>query len=330
MRTLSTLMQASQNKKPGCNPAKIKNFNYSRMSKNQTLDLIANTAPSKIAELDIVKDRFIKNYNLSHKSSQGDLMYHRQVVFFNQQIAGNTQLSQADKFSLYACFVTAAVNGYSFDPEDNEVYLVAYKGKATLMRQAGAHVRRLIRTNQVQYVEQAKLVYKGDVFEVEGGRVQRHIERFETDEIIAGYVRFVIDEKGNDRFFIYRRSDFEAWRKKSPNPKTILKNGNQGSYLSESLWDNGVVGGTQPEPGFLRTKIIKHACKEKCWAVGSLPVDVEHFSVETDVEEEAIYHEHEELPAEGAQYVSYENASPEPAATAPTQSNTPAEDPDAF
>jgi recombinational DNA repair protein RecT len=299
------------------------------MSKNQTLELIANTPSSKIAELDIVRDRFIKNYNLSHKSSQGDLMYHRQVVFFNQQISGNQQLAQSDKFSLYACFVTAAVNGYSFDPEDNEVYLVAYKGKATLMRQAGAHVRRLIKTNQVQYVEQAKLVYKGDVFEVEGGRVQRHIERFDTDIIIAGYVRFVIDEKGNDRFFIYRKSDFESWRKKSPNPKTILKNGNNGSYLSESLWDNGIVDGTQPEPGFLRTKIIKHACKEKCWAVGSIPVDVEQFTVEMDVEEEVHeYDEHEVIQnEEPTHFFNYENVQQEPVVA---QSQPTVEDPDAF
>lgn len=256
------------------------------MSKNVTMELIQNTPANKLAELEIVRDRFIKNYNLSHKSQQGDLMYHRQLVFFNQQISNNQQLANSDKFSLYACFVTAAVNGYSFDPEDNEVYLVAYKGKATLMRQAGAHVRRLIKTNQVQYVEQAKLVYKGDIFEVENGRVVRHVEKFETEEIVGGYARFVIDEKGNDRFFIYRKSDFDAWRKKSPNPNTVQKTGQNGTYLSESLWDNGVIGGNTPEPGFLRTKIIKHACKEKCWAVGTTPPDVEQFGVEMDEEEE--------------------------------------------
>jgi len=256
------------------------------MSKNVTMELIQNTPANKLAELEIVRDRFIKNYNLSHKSQQGDLMYHRQLVFFNQQISNNQQLANSDKFSLYACFVTAAVNGYSFDPEDNEVYLVAYKGKVTLMRQAGAHVRRLIKTNQVQYVEQAKLVFRGDIFEVENGHVIRHVEKFETEEIIAGYVRFVIDEKGNDRFFIYRKSDFDAWRKKSPNPNTVQKQGQNGPYLSESLWDNGVIGGTSPEPGFLRTKIIKHACKEKCWAVGTTPPDVEQFGVEMDEDEE--------------------------------------------
>ena len=257
------------------------------MSKNNTLELIQNTAPAKIAELDMVKEKFINNYNLANGSTQGELMYHRQLVHFNQQVLKNQSITNADKFSLYACFVTAAVNGYSFDPEDNEVYLIARGGKACLDRQAGAHVRRLIKTRQIQFAEQSKLVYRGDIFEVENGRVVRHVEKFETEDIIAGYIRFVIDEKGNDRFFIYRKSDFEAWRKKSPNPKTIQKNGQNGPYLSESLWDNGVIDGTQPEPGFLRTKIVKHACKEKCWATGSNPLGVETFEgIEIDAEDE--------------------------------------------
>jgi hypothetical protein len=202
---------------------------------------------------------------------------------------------------LYACFVTAAVNGYSFDPEDNEVYLIARGGKACLDRQAGAHVRRLIKTRQIQFAEQSKIVYKGDIFEVENGRVVRHVEKFETEEIIAGYIRFVIDEKGNDRFFVYRKSDFDAWRKKSPNPKTIQKTGQNGSYLSESLWDNGVIDGTQPEPGFLRTKIVKHACKEKCWATGSNPAGVETFEgIEIDAEDEL------KAAAEPKEYQSFE------------------------
>lgn len=257
------------------------------MGKNQTLALLQNTPPLKIAELDVVKDRFIENYNLAHGSKQGDLMYHRQLVFFNRQITENQQLLNCDKFSLYATFVTAAVNGYSFDPEDNEVYLVPYNGKAVLQRQAGAHVKRLIKTKQIKYADQAKLVYKGDVFEVENGRVIRHVEKFETEEIIAGYIRFLIDDNGSDRYFIYRKSDWEAWRKKSPNPASLQKYGQNGSYLSESPWDNGIIGGLQPEPNFLRTKIVKHACKEKCWAVGTLPIGVDTFTgIEVDIEEE--------------------------------------------
>jgi recombinational DNA repair protein RecT len=234
-------------------------------------DIIANTPPAKIAELDLVKDKFIKNYNACHRGGQGELAYHRELVHFNQLIAGNDKLRTADKFSLYACFVTAAVNGYSLDPLDNEVYIIPRGGKACISRQAGAHVKRLIRTNQIKFAEQAKLVFEGDDFKVQNGRVIEHIENFISDTIKAGYVRFVLDDNGADRYFIYRKSDWESWRRKSQ-----LPNGDN--------W----AGGTdkQPIPGFLRTKLVLHACNEKCWATGSIPPTIERFEgIEIDDEE---------------------------------------------
>lgn len=246
--------------------------------KATVMQVIQQTPPAQIADLDIVRDRYIQNYNACHKEKVGDLMYHRNVIHFKQAIAGSQQLAKCDPFSLYACFATAAVNGYSLDPNDNEVYVIARGGKACLDRQAGAYVRRLMRTQQAQFFEQAKLVYQGDIFQVENGRVLRHVESFQSDVIIAGYVRVVIGDSGEDRFFIYRKSDFESWRKKSTNPATVIKRSQDGrEYTSESLWDNGVINGTQPEPNFLRTKIIKHAAKEKCWATGNTPAQVEVF-----------------------------------------------------
>jgi recombinational DNA repair protein RecT len=239
------------------------------MSKQNTLELINSTAPGKIAELEMVKEKFIKNYNLSNGSTQGDLMYHRQLVYFNQSIAGMPALQNCDNLSLYACFVTAAVKGYSFDPMDNEIYLVPRGGKACMQLQAGAYVRRLIQTKQATGCEQAKLVFKGDIFEVEDGIVKRHIEKFETETIVAGYVKF--NTAGDSfKYFIYRKSDFEAWKKKSQQP-----NGDN--------WSGGIEG--QPGFAFLRTKIILHAAKEKCWFTGSTPIDVEQFNVEIETDE---------------------------------------------
>lgn len=265
------------------------------MSKNQILQTLQKTPPMQIASLDFVREKFVENYNKCNASDSGELMYHRQLVHFNQQISGSDQLKKADPFSLYACFVTAAVNGYSFDPEDDEIYLLSIKGKAHLWRQAGAHVRRLQRTRQIKFAEQARIVYQGDTFQVENGRVVRHVENFQSETMIAAYVRFVIDDAGADRFFIYRKSDWESWRKKSSNKNTIQKSGHNGTYLSESLWDNGVIGGENPEPGFLRTKIIKHACKENCWAIGnSIPAEVETF---TEIEIDADHDELEQIQA---------------------------------
>lgn len=228
--------------------------------KDQMLQIIQQTPPQQIAELDFVRKKFIENYNACNKEKQGELMYHRQVVHFKQLIASSDQLKNSDGFSLYACFLTAAVKGYSFDPEDKEIYLIPKGGKAMLWRQAGAHVRRLLQTGQIKYADQPQIVYKGDIIEVKNGRVINHVEKFQTEEMLLGYVRFELDDSGNDRYFIYRKSEWETWRKKSQQP-----NGENWNYN----------GSGQPLAGFLKTKIVKHACQEKCWATGTTPATVE-------------------------------------------------------
>ena len=220
-----------------------------------------------IATLSEVKNAFVSNYNLCNKGSMGELAYHRQLAYFNQAIQASKDLQAADRFSLYACFINAAVNDYSLDPADDEVYLLALKGKAVLWRQAGAHIKRLKKSGQLHYADQVRFVYDGDDFEVQSGRVTKHIERFKTETIIVAYVRFVIDEKGTDRYFIYRKSDWEAWKSKAPN---------------KSLWEGGI--NKQPDPGFLRTKIVKHAAKEKVWATGQKPMGAEIFT-EVEIED---------------------------------------------
>lgn len=226
------------------------------------IQIIQETQPLHIAALDVVKQKFVSNFNACHPGNQGELMYHRQMIYFNQTLAGNDNLKNADQFSLYACFVTAAVKNWSFDPADNEVYLIARAGKAGLQPQAGAYVRRLMETNQIVFAEQAVLVFIGDDFSVEKGRVTRHSENFKSEKVIAAYVRFVLDDRGNDRYFVYRPSDWNSWKEKSP-----TKTGPN--------WTGGFEG--QPQPGFLRTKIVLHACKEKCWATGQRPVGVDQF-----------------------------------------------------
>jgi hypothetical protein len=236
----------------------------------QVMQVLQQTPPAQIAELDFVRDKFVKNYNQCHQDQNGELQYHRQMVFFKQAINNSDSLKNADPFSLYACFLTIAVKNYSLDPEDQEVYLFCQDGKkAKIQRQAGAHVRRLIETRQILYVEQPKIVYQGDDFKVSNGRVIEHIENFATEIMIAGYVRFVLP--GNaDRYFIYRKSDWEAWRKKS----------------RQAGGDNWNGNNNQPGAAFLRTKLLLHAAKEKAWATGTTNPTVEQFDVEVDEDDE--------------------------------------------
>lgn len=239
------------------------------VKRQDIIQTIMETPALRISSLDMVRDKFISNYNACNPDKQGELMYHRQMVHFNQIIAGSGALQNCDRFSLYAAFVTAAANGYSLDPADNTVYLVPKGGKAVLWRQAGAHVHRLIRSNQIRHAEQVQLVYRGDIFKVMGSKVLEHIQNFGSDEFFAGYQEFVLPD-GQSRFFIYRQSNWEEWRSKSDVP-----NGENWNYK----------GSGRPKEGFLKTKITKHACTEKVWATGMNPIAPDHFQdieVETD------------------------------------------------
>lgn len=236
---------------------------------NNTLAIINSTPANQIAALEFVKNKFIKNYNSCHKQKIGELVYARQCMFFQQAMANSADLAGCDRFSLYACFLTVSVKGWSLDPQDDEVYLIPRGGKACIDRQAGAYVRRLIETGQIMAAGQPVLVYDGDVFSVENGRVIKHIQNYATEILKCAYIEFSLPGN-NTRFFIYRKSDWEAWRSRSPQKNK----------------DNWNGPGGQPDPGFLRTKIVKHACKEKCWASGSTPAGVEIYeTIEVDSED---------------------------------------------
>lgn len=233
--------------------------------------MLSNTPPAAIAELDFVRDRYIQNYNACHREKAGDMMYHRNVIHFKQIMAGSEKLRNCDPFSLYAVFATAAVNGYSLDPQDDEVYIIPRDGKAVLQRQAGAYIRKLKRSGQILNAEKPVLVYHGDHYIVEKGRVLEHRENFQSDTIIAGYIRFILDEDGRELYATFRKSDWESWREKSP-----MKDGPN--------WNHKGTG--QPQPGFLKTKITMHACKAKHWAIGTTPANIEQFTdIEVDVDD---------------------------------------------
>jgi len=231
------------------------------------MEIIKNTKPQEILGLDLVKKRFIQNYNLCNPGNMGDVMYHRQQVFLRQMITDDAGLANADPMSIYKAIVTLGAKGWSVDPQDKEVYLLAKGGKAVIWPQAQAHIRRLLNNKLVIYADQPKLVMDGDVFEEENGKV-RHIAKRQSKKIIAGYVRFVLDERGTEKFIIYDESDWESWRKESPQKDGKNWRGND----------------DQPNPGFLRTKIIKHAAMDSSWPSGSTPIGAEVFNDVVDEE----------------------------------------------
>lgn len=238
------------------------------------MEIIKNTKPQEILGLELVKKRFIQNYNLCNSGNMGDVMYHRQQVFLRQMIAEDKGLANADPMSIYKAIVTLGAKGWSVDPQDKDVYMLAKGGKVVLWPQAQAHIRRLLNNKLIVYADQPKLVMEGDFFEEENGKV-KHIAKRQSKKIIAGYVRFVLDDRGTEKYIVYDESDWESWRNESQQKDGKNWRGNDG----------------QPNPGFLRTKLIKHAAMDTSWPSGSTPVGMETYN---DVIDEEI--PYEELP----------------------------------
>ena len=234
------------------------------------MQTIEQTKPQEILELDLVKKRFIQNYNLCNPGNMGDVAYQRNVIFLRQRIAEDHNLAKADKMSLYKVIVTMGTKGVSIDPQDKEAYVYARGGKAVLELQAPAYVRRLLNAKLIVSASAAKLVYDGDDYYVENGKVH-HKEYRKTNKIIAGYMKFTIDKEGTEKHINYWPEDWNEWRKKSPQA-------NGANWKSE---------GDQPNAAFLKTKIVKHACLDSSWASGNTPPTADNFSdVVVDVDSE--------------------------------------------
>lgn len=217
-----------------------------------------------------VHERFILNHNRINKTSDGELALQRQLLVYRKLIAENEQLQKATTQSHYKCLIEASIKGWSLDPADNQVYVLSYVTKsgnnAVLQPQAGAYVSRLIKTGQIEYVNPVEIVYKGDSFKFSQGKVIEHIREFKSDQIIAAYIKISIvgnsPKNPKEVTFLYTPEDWNAWRKKSKIPDS-------------DNWKGGTGG--QPIVAFLKTKVVLHACKEKCWGAGETVLGLENY-----------------------------------------------------
>lgn len=257
--------------------------------------------PLSLLSSDFLKNRFIRNHEMIYNDGNGELAFARQSMVYAGLLKASKQLQEAPLISHFKCFIHAGVNDWSLDPADQQCYIVPYGSDIVLQPQAGTFVAKLIKSGQITKCEPAKLVYQGDTFIVKNGKVIEHIEKFETEKIIAGYV-VLIRRDGSEAHFIYRPSDWNAWKAKS-------------KMKDSENWSKGELG--QPVAAFLKTKIVLHACKEKCWHPvkhnlgDSFPEVVER--IEDDIENTVPNKitPHEEIPDTKSNSLNPESKEPE-------------------
>jgi recombinational DNA repair protein RecT len=230
----------------------------------RTMELINSKPANEIPMLEEVKNKYVQIYNSCNPGENGEFMFNRNLVHLQQILNSTAAFKACTPFSVYACMTTIAAYGYSCDPADDHVYFVPREGRLCISKQAGAKLLRLYKSKQIVYNGEPTLIYDGDIFTKKDGIIY-HEECYKSDKIIGGYVKFTLDKAGTQRHISYKLSDIEGWRLKSP----------QSTGPNWRFADTG-----QPHPGFLRTKIMAHACTERCWIPGNAPMGVD---IATDV-----------------------------------------------
>lgn len=222
-----------------------------KMTGQEVIELINKTDVGKVITLDPVRQKFIANYEQANGNGKGELVYQKNAIYFNQRLRDDS-FSKVKPMAVYKAWIMIAIRGYDLDPTAGEVYIMPFGETIDIQRQAPYMVRRLIESGQIQTCYPAQLVFEGDEIEIRDGMVTSHVMRLKSNKIIAGYVK-MLNRSGKEICFIYRPVNWNQWRKKS-------------KQQEGDNWKNGEDG--QPIEAFLKTKIVKHACNEKCFASG--------------------------------------------------------------
>lgn len=256
-------------------------------NKTELMELIRSTPYNKIMGLPEVKDKFVTNYDMAHGSGKGELAYQKNMIFFQQRLA-DASFGNVSSLSVYKVLIQTAIKGYDLDPTEGEVYMMPYDTAIELQKQAPYLVRRLKETKQIQECKPAQLIFDGDEFSIMNGIVVKHERKLESQRIKAGYV-IMINAKGEQVCFIYTPENWNQWRLKSKQ-----KDG--------ANWTGGFE--KQPIEAFLKTKIVLHACKEKCWASSRANITDDFFpEVEEQDQENIIDTEAESIETKAKVYV---------------------------
>jgi hypothetical protein len=235
-------------------------------------------APTKIVEDENVEAKFIQMYDAIHGAGRGTGAYRKEAFNFQKVLRESPEVAKCSKMSLFGCFLDMAVNGLSLDPTGRpHCYLIPRsvdtghkdeKGKKIYEKRASLSVTgygELVmrqRAGQIKYVDNPVIVYDGDTFDISLDRGQKKITYAaaiprKSNRVIGAFIHIVRNDGSEDYQWllegdIKRLKGYseQANRKWDDNAKQFVKGDANRLYVS---CEGGI------DPGFLESKMIKHA-----------------------------------------------------------------------
>ena len=162
------------------------------------------------------------------------MYFEKEKIHFASVLMDNQALTKCSPVSLYKAFITAAVNGLSFDPNEHDLYLIPRRGVCNVQLQAMAEVKLRIQSGIVTRYTQPQIVREGDVFEPNESNFIHKPVFPRQGNIIALYMWVYFPDGGKE--LVYKGMDFF-------NELSNYQGANKANYK---------------KTGFLATKLVLH------------------------------------------------------------------------
>lgn len=233
--------------------------------------------PLMIAEDDRVEQKFVQMYNAIWGTDQGVQIYEKEKFNFRKILQDKPALQKCSQLSLFGCFLDIAVNGLSLDPTGRpHCYILPRNTKTGYKDQQGNEVweqraylsitgyGELVmrqRAGQVRYVDNPVIAYEGDMFcpgIVDGKKTVTYTAACprKSNKVIGGFIRIVRADGTIDWHWMMEGDikRLESYSLKNNQRYNYKTKQNEGSANALYTSNEGSI-----DPGFLESKLIKHA-----------------------------------------------------------------------
>lgn len=235
------------------------------------IDYINGLQPLTFTDDEQIRDHFMGLYKATHAGVTDDMaldFHNRESFYFKQLLTANRELLSCTMFSLYGSFMDIVVNGLSFDPASNLIYItpksvnIAANGQQPLWEKRAKNtvspygeLALRIKANQIKYVDDPVIVYEGDTWEPGYNELGFRYCLYKTklprsnNKIIGSFIKITRND-GSIDFPFFSVENINEW--KAASQKQNKNNGANALYSSNE---------GQITIGFLKAKTIRHSFK---------------------------------------------------------------------